>query len=91
MKIKVEQPDEQKLEKLGVKSWPIWEKEASEFPWHYDEKETCYLLKGKVVVTPDDGEPVEIKAGDLVEFPKGMDCTWDIIEDVRKHFALGEK
>jgi uncharacterized protein len=44
-------PTDARLTELGVRSWPIWEKEASEFPWFYDEEETCYLLEGDVVVT----------------------------------------
>jgi hypothetical protein len=48
-KIKVErQPNPERLKELGVKSWPIWTKEASEFPWTYDEPETCYFLEGEV-------------------------------------------
>ncbi|MGM0502499.1 MAG: cupin domain-containing protein, partial [Bacillota bacterium] len=51
MEIKVEEATEEKLEELGVKSWPIWEKEVSEFDWHYDQQEVCYLLTGEVTVT----------------------------------------
>ena len=37
----------------GVYEWPIREKEASRFDWHYDTDETCYLLEGRVeVYTP---------------------------------------
>jgi hypothetical protein len=25
-------------------------------------------------------------SGDLVIFPKGMKCTWEIREDVKKHY-----
>ena len=81
-------PSEERLEDLGVSSWPIWVKEASEFPWQYDAQETCYLLEGEVVVTPDNGEPVEINKGDLVTFPKGMKCRWEIRKDVRKHYIF---
>jgi len=82
-------PSEEKLEDLGVYSWGIWEKEVSKFPWHYDEQETCYLLEGEVVVTPEVGEPSTIRKGDLVTFPKGMSCTWDIRKPVRKHYRFG--
>lgn len=82
-------PDEARLEELGVRTWPIWEKEASEFPWFYDDKETCYLLEGDVVVTPDSGNPVEFGKGDLLTFPRGMSCTWLIKSDVRKHYRFG--
>ncbi|UCG14377.1 MAG: cupin domain-containing protein [Deltaproteobacteria bacterium] len=81
-------PSEDRLKELDVSSWPIWSKEASEFPWKYDAKEICYLLEGDVVVTPDGGEPVEIKKGDLVTFPKDMSCTWEIRKDVRKHYTF---
>ncbi len=87
MEIKVERdPDEARLSEMRVKSWPIWTKEVSEFPWTYDATEICYLLEGDVLVTPDEGEPVEITKGDLVTFPAGMSCTWKIRSAVRKHY-----
>ncbi|KAK3031455.1 hypothetical protein RJ639_036515 [Escallonia herrerae] len=65
----------------------MWGCEPSKFPWTYSSKETCFLLKGKVKVYPDGSdEAVEIGAGDLVEFPKGMSCTWDVSEAVDKHY-----
>ena len=82
-------PPKERLNALDVFSWPIWEKEESEFPWHYDAKETCYLLEGEVSVTPEDGEPVDFGAGDLVVFPQGMSCTWTIRKAVRKHYRFG--
>ena len=88
--IKVEKnPDPKRLHELGVYDWSIWTKEASEFPWTYDESETCYFLEGEVVVSPEEGEPVEVGKGDLVTFPKGMNCTWKIKKDVKKHFQFG--
>ncbi|MBE9065126.1 cupin domain-containing protein [Leptolyngbya cf. ectocarpi LEGE 11479] len=82
-------PHQSDLEAMGVFSWPIWQKETSEFPWHYDEPETCYFLAGAVTVTPDDGEPISIGQGDLVRFPAGMSCTWRIDTAVRKHYSFG--
>jgi uncharacterized cupin superfamily protein len=88
--IKIErQASQEMLDKLGVFQWPIWTKEASEFPWTYDESETCYLLEGDVIVTPEEGEAVHFGKGDLVTFPAGMSCTWKIIADVRKHYQFG--
>lgn len=83
-------PTQETLTEMGVYSWPVWEKEVSSFPWHYDEKETAYLLEGEVVVTPDNGEaPVTIKAGDLVTFAAGLSCHWQIKADLRKHYQFG--
>jgi len=88
--IKVERgPAQERLQSLGVESWPIWAKEISEFPWSYGTSETCYFLEGDVIVTPDGGEPVEMGQGDLVTFPAGMSCTWKIRQAVRKHYTMG--
>lgn len=83
------QPRQDRLAQLGVNRWPIWSKEISEFPWTYDEAETCYFLEGEVRVTPVGGEPVTLGKGDLVTFPAGMSCTWKILQDVRKHYHFG--
>jgi len=77
-----------KLETMGVYDWPVWTKEVSTFPWSYDQNEMCYFLEGKVTVTPDGGDPVTMGEGDLVSFPKGMSCTWEISEPVTKHYHL---
>jgi len=87
--IKVEKnPDPGRLQALEVKEWPIWTKEASEFPWTYDGEETCYFLEGEVTVTPEGGEPVSMGQGDLVTFPHGMSCRWHITKPVRKHYKI---
>ena len=88
--IRVEhQPDARRLADLGVSSWGIWTKEVSVFPWTYDERERCYFLEGDVLVTPQGGAPVRMGKGDLVTFPAGMKCTWDIRVPVRKHYRFG--
>ncbi|MBN1780516.1 cupin domain-containing protein [bacterium] len=90
MEIKVEKSaDASRLSELGVFSWPIWEKEVSRFPWHYDSREICYFLEGEVEVIPENGQPVRIGKGDLVTFPNGMSCTWNITKAVRKHYLFG--
>lgn len=84
----IKQPSDTQLNELGVYQWSIWSKEVSTFPWTYDSQETCYILEGEVVVTPDGGEPVHMGKGDLVTFPQGMSCTWEIRADVRKHYKF---
>jgi len=82
-------PTKDELDELGVESWGIWTKEESEFPWSYDEKETCYLYEGDVDVETEEGT-VHFKAGDLVIFPKGLDCTWKVHKAVRKRYKFGD-
>lgn len=78
-----------KLEVMHVEHWGIWEKDVSRFPWTYDATETCYVLEGEAVVTPDNGDPVTICAGDLVVFMAGLSCVWEIKKPIRKHYKMG--
>ena len=82
-------PSDQLLAQLGCRTWATWEKSPSAFPWHYEDKETCLIIAGTVTVTPNGGQPVTIGAGDLVVFPKGMSCTWNVQETIRKHYKFG--
>ncbi len=85
-RIRIEkEPDEKRLSQLGVRSWPIWTKEVSRFDWHYDSNETCYFLEGHVVVKTDKGE-TRVGKGDLVIFPQGLTCVWDVREPIKKHY-----
>jgi uncharacterized protein len=77
-----------KLDILAVETWPIWTKEVSTFDWHYDAAETCYILEGEAVVTPKDGAAVTLRTGDLVHFAAGLECTWQVIEPIEKHYLL---
>jgi uncharacterized cupin superfamily protein len=86
MEIKVEKLNEAQLKKMNVFAWPIWEKEASRFDWHYDAVEQCYFLNGRVTVETKDGKRTSFGKGDFVTFPKGLSCVWDIKEPVRKHY-----
>ena len=88
--IMVEQePTRERLEQLGVFGWPVWSCEVSVFSWNYEQREVCYLLEGEVVVTPEEGVPVELAAGDLVIFPAGLSCQWDVLKPVHKHYRFG--
>ena len=86
--IKVEKITEKELKKMGVSSWPIWEKEVSRFDWHYGQSEMCYILRGKGTAETKDGKSVSFGPGDFVTFPEGLDCVWDIKEPIRKHYSF---
>jgi hypothetical protein len=88
MAIIVTRPSEDDLSELGIKNWPIWTCEISRFDWSYDQKETCYLLEGDVTVKAGDVE-VRFGEGDLVVFPEGLQCVWDVHAPVKKHYKFG--
>ena len=84
-------PTEEELNELGVKSWGIWEKEKSVFDWSYSDTETCYILEGEIEVTDNStGEKLDFKKGDLVQFPKGLECVWNVKKPVRKYYNFGD-
>ena len=70
------------------KSAGIWQCTAGPSYWRQDENEVIYLLSGRMTVTPDGGEPAEVKAGDIAVFPTGWKGTWDIHETVRKVYYI---
>jgi uncharacterized cupin superfamily protein len=86
MKPKVKKPSEK--ERQEAETWPTWEKEESKFPWEYGEQETCLILEGKALIKMPEGT-IEFGAGDYVVFPKGLKCTWEIKEKIRKHYNFG--
>ena len=88
MKIEVRKPTKEEADRIKAENWGIWTKEVSEFPWSYDEPETCLILEGEATVTHKDGS-AKFGKGDLVIFPQGLECTWKITKAVRKHYKFG--
>lgn len=84
-KLIVKKLTEDEIEQRRMRSWPIWEKEVSRFPYEYDSDEECLILEGEVIVKTDDGNAL-IQAGDFVIFRKGLQCVWNIRKPVRKHY-----
>lgn len=83
--IKVVKPTPEQVATVK-RSWPTWGCGVSKFPWTYGETEKALILKGKVIVTPTGGSPVEINAGDFCEFEAGLSCEWDVKEELLKHY-----
>ncbi len=93
-KIKVEKLSEEQIKNLGIPDsaqysgpWSVWECESSTFDWHYDQLEKAYIYEGKVRVKTAH-EEVEINAGDFVTFPKDLDCSWNVIEKIKKVYKF---
>ena len=83
--IAISKPDD--AEAAQYKGWPIWSCEPSTFDWDYTQTETCLILDGRVTVKDRPGEAsVSFGPGDMVVFPVGLKCVWQIEEAVRKHY-----
>ncbi len=86
--IQVITPDEKQKQQCG--QWPIWTCEKSTFDWDYTQKEICLLLEGRVKVTdrPAGSDSVTFGPGDMVTFPQGLKCIWEVQEPVKKHYTF---
>ena len=87
MQIIVKKPTDEDLEESA--SWPVWEKEPSEFDWAYHDRERCLILEGSAVVEEEDGEKASFSVGDYVIFPAGLHCVWKIEKTLRKKYSFG--
>lgn len=63
---------------------------ATKGKWHttYSKYEFVSLLEGKIIITPEGKEPVEVKAGDGFVIEADFVGTWEILEDVKKYFVV---
>ncbi|MBN2485547.1 MAG: cupin domain-containing protein [Bacteroidales bacterium] len=86
--MKVWTPTEREIE--NTKAWGNWSKEVSEFPWFYDDQETCFILEGEAEVSDEKGNIIRFKAGDMVQFEEGLECVWKITRAVKKRYIFGE-
>lgn len=60
--------------------WPVVERKDTEF---------TYILSGKARLTDESsGQVIEISSGDLVILPPGWTGRWDILEPLRKVYAI---
>ena len=85
--MKVRKPSTDEINKAST--WDTWIKEPSEFPWFYDDRETCYILEGYATVKDKKGYSIEFGPGDWVEFEQGLECTWTITKIIRKKYRFG--
>jgi uncharacterized protein len=72
----------------GDASAGIWECAPGPSHWTLETHEVIQRVAGRMTVTPDDGEPVQMAAGDVAVFPRGWSGSWLIHETVRKVYAI---
>ncbi len=66
-----------------------WECEPGKSRWEFTTRgEVIYVLKGRMTVHEDGGEPVELTAGSSCIFPIGWKGVWTVVETLRKVFVV---
>lgn len=67
----------------------IWESDPGVSRWEFLTRgEIVHILAGKMTVTQDDGEPLELVAGSVAFFPLGWTGVWEVLEPVRKFYVV---
>ncbi|AVO55659.1 cupin domain-containing protein [Ectopseudomonas mendocina] len=66
----------------------VWECTPGRWRRQIVQQEFCHFVAGRCTFTPDDGEPIEIRAGDALMMPANTVGIWDIQETVRKTYVL---
>jgi uncharacterized protein len=66
----------------------VWECTPGPSYWKLEDHEFVHIVAGRMTVTPDGGEPLDINTGDSAVFPKGWAGTWHIHETIRKVFVI---
>lgn len=68
----------------------IWECEPGGWPVvNRPNTETCYIIAGRARLTDfETGQTVDVTAGDFLTLPPGWSGRWDVIETVRKAYAI---
>jgi uncharacterized cupin superfamily protein len=64
----------------------IWECTPGKFKREIMQAELTTFLTGRAIFHPENGDPIEIEAGDVLFFPENSLGTWEIIETVRKAY-----
>lgn len=66
-----------------------WECEPGASRWEFTTRgEVIYVLKGRMTVHEDGGEPVELTEGSSCIFPIGWKGVWTVHETLRKVFVV---
>ena len=72
----------------GIDSMGIWECSPGRWRRTIMQEEFAHFIKGGARFIPDEGEPLDIRAGDTIWFPANSTGIWEIEEDVRKVYVI---
>jgi uncharacterized protein len=72
----------------GDSSAGVWVCTPGPSHWTLGTHEFVHIVEGSMTVTPDAGEPVTLKQGDTMLFPRGWSGDWEIHETLRKLYVI---
>ncbi|MDX3928661.1 MAG: cupin domain-containing protein [Shinella sp.] len=66
----------------------IWEATPGKWRIEYDEWEYFHITAGHSIVTSDEGDIFDLKAGDRLILKPGFKGTWEVVETTRKDYVI---
>lgn len=75
-------------ESNGIDCMGIWQCSPGVWERTIMQEEFAHFISGSATFIPESGEPIELKAGDTIWFPKNSRGIWKITEDVRKVYVV---
>jgi len=95
----VHEASDSELKELDVEHWPTWTT-GDKPKWDVGNQvvdkempygELSYMIRGRLEIIPQSsktGQPIVVKPGDLVTFPKGFVASWKVLEELTWHYYL---
>lgn len=75
-------------DKAGAPDVGIWECSPGRWRRQVKSAEFCHFIAGHCTFIADDGQRLEIKAGDALYFPANSLGIWEVHETVRKTYVI---
>ena len=73
----------------GILQTGLFMAQPSVCRWVFEGDETIYVIEGEVRIDfVESGETVELTAGDIGSFPKGVDAIWTFKKPFKEFFVL---
>jgi uncharacterized cupin superfamily protein len=66
----------------------VWECSPGRWRRTIMQEEFAHFIEGSARFVPEDGEPIDIRAGDTIWFPPDTRGVWEISENVRKVYII---
>lgn len=66
----------------------LFRAQPSTYGYVYAGHETFHVLDGEVEIRLENGEVINLRAGDIASFKKGDKCTWKIASPFKKFFVI---
>jgi len=74
----------------GSFSTGVWECSPGKWRVHYAEDALNLIVRGKAVIADENGQTRAVGPGDAFVIPAGFRGTWEVLETVRKVYAIHE-